>query len=131
MAATHILVSNWSKGGDSLSTSNSYSGTGEVAITDETVADSVTDQEIVISIDVSALTAIYISSTRDMTLETNNAGTPVDTIALKANVPYVWSTDLNSYNVNKLATDVTALFLTNASGASATFNLRGVYDATP
>lgn len=129
MAATHNLGTNWSGGGLSLSASNSYSGTGESNIVDETVADSVTDQEITISIDVSAIQSIYIISDQALTVETNNAGAPVDTITLVANVPYIWHT--GSYFTNILDTDVTALFLTNASGSTATFNLRCVYDSTP
>lgn len=129
MAATHNLGTNWSGGGLSLSASNSYSGTGESNIVDETVADSVTDQEITITIDVSAIQSIYILSDQALTVETNNGGAPVDTITLVANTPYIWHT--GSYFTNLLATDVTALFLTNASGSTATFNLRCVYDSTP
>lgn len=131
MAATHTIVSNWAKSGDTLSTSNAYTETGEVNIVAESVPDSTTDQLIVISIDISEIASIYIVSTQDMTLETNNATTPIDTIALQANVPYVWNPDLNSYYTNKFTTDVTAIYLTNASGSTATFDLRCIYDSTP
>lgn len=129
MAATHNLAQNWSGGGLSLSASNSYEGTGEANIVAESVPDSTTDQEITISIDVSAIQSIYIKSSTALTLETNNAGAPVDTIVLVADVPYIWYT--GSYFTNLLTTDVTALFLTNASGSAATFELRCVYDSTP
>lgn len=130
MAATHTLTRSWADGGPNPVASNqSYSGTGETNIVDTTVADSVTDQLEVISIDVSQIQLIYILSTQDLTLETNDSGTPVDTIALRANEPYIWF--VNSYFTNILDTDVTAIYLTNASGSSATFNLRCVYDTTP
>jgi hypothetical protein len=129
MAATHTLGTSLGGASSGLSTTKQYSGTGEVNIVAETVADSVTDQLIVISIDVSQIKSIYILSTQDLTLETNNSGAPVDTISLVANMPYIWTTD--SYDTNKLGTDVTAIYLTNSSGATATFDLRCVYDSTP
>jgi hypothetical protein len=129
MAATHNLGLNWSGGGLSLSASNSYSGTGEANIVAESVPDSTTDQQVNIALDVSAIQAIYIKSSTALMVETNSATVPDDTITLVADVPYIWHT--GSYFTNLLTTDVTALFLTNASGAAATFELRCVYDSTP
>lgn len=129
MAATHDLGLNWAGGNTSLSSSQTFTGTGEANIVAETVADSVTDKQVNIAIDVSEIQSIYILSSQDLTLETNNGGAPVDTIALLAGVAYIWHT--GSYFTNLLTTDVTALFLTNASGATATFDLRCVYDSTP
>lgn len=130
MAATHTLTRSWADGGSNpVSNSQTFTGTGEANIVSTTVADSVTDQLEVISIDVSEIQSIYINSTQDITLETNDSGTPVDTISLRANEPYIWY--VNSYFTNILDTDVTAIYLTNASGSSATFNLRCVYDSTP
>lgn len=129
MAATHNLGVNWSGGGLSLSASNAYSGTGEANILAESVPDSTTDQQVNVAIDVSAIQSVYILSDQALTVETNNGTTPDDTITLVANTPYIWHT--GSYFTNLLTTDVTALFLTNASGSTATFDLRCVYDSTP
>lgn len=129
MAATHTLRADLSGGSTGLSVTNSYSGTGEANIVGESVPDAATDQLVNISIDVSAIQMIYILSTQDITLETNNGTTPDNTLALKANEPYIWWT--GSLFTNLLTIDITALYLTNASGAAATFDLRCVYDSTP
>lgn len=129
MAATHNIGLNWSGGGLSLSNSKAYSATGEANIVGESVPDSTTDQAVNIALDVSAIASIYIVSTQALTIETNSATVPDNTITLVANVPYIWHT--GSYFTNLLTVDVTVLYLTNASGAAATFNLRCVQDATP
>lgn len=128
MAFTDIIGRNWSGGGRSISSSLSFAtGTGRVSIED-TVADSVNDKEIACAIDFSQIICLFILSTQDLTLETNNGAAPDDTINLKANQPYIWHT--NSYDTNLITQDVTKLFLTNASGSSATFNLQCLYDAS-
>jgi len=114
--------------GRTVSKSNTYTGSGSISI-EETVADAQTDFEINVDIDVSAIKAIYINSTQDVTLETNSGSSPADTISLTANKPYVWTAD--SYFSNLLTTDVTSMFFTNASGGQATISVEVVYDTTP
>ena len=130
MAATHTLTRSWANGGaNPVSKNQSFTGTGETNIIATTIADSVTDQLEVISIDVSAIQSIYINSTQAITLETNSSSAPTDTINLRADEPYIWY--VNSYFTNLLTADVTVIYLTNASGSTATFDLRCVYDSTP
>ncbi|MFQ5414660.1 MAG: hypothetical protein ACE5E6_09405 [Phycisphaerae bacterium] len=93
-----------------------------------TIADAVTDQQVNIAIDVSQLKSIYILSTQNILLETNNAATPTDTINLLANVPYMW--DASSYFTNKITADVTKMFFTNSSGATATVKIETLEDVT-
>jgi len=95
----------------------------------EKIADGTSDEEVAIEIDVSAVKALYINSTQDMTLETNDTGSPDDTLNLLANVPCVWHE--NSYYALLLTVDVTALYLTNSSGSDATLNVWALYDSTP
>lgn len=128
MAFTHTLVQQWLENGVTVDSSVNYSGDSEAKIS-VSVADSVTDQLSVFSLDVSQIQLIYMSSTAALTVETNDGTTPADTIVLVADVPYIWHT--GSYYTNLLATDITALYLTNASGSAATFELRVVYDGTP
>lgn len=128
MAFTHTLGTNWNGGGLSLAASNTYSAGAELNIT-ESIADSATDAEVAATIDVSEIKSIYILSDQALTLETNNGAAPADTIVLVANEPYIWYT--GSYYTNLLATDITALFFTNASGSVATIELRCVFDPTP
>lgn len=131
MAATHTLTRSWADGGPNpVSNNQSFSGTGETNIVDTTIADSVTDQLETISIDVSLIQSIYIHSTQAITLETNAIdATGGNTLLLLANDPYVWYT--GSLFTNLLTEDITKIYLTNASGSTATFNLRCVYDSTP
>lgn len=85
--------------------------------------------EIVVAIDVSEITAICIMSDKNVTLKTNSADTPDETISLLANRPYKWVSD--SYFANLLETDITSIFITNASGGAATVQLSAVIDSTP
>lgn len=127
MAFTHRITQSVA-GGKPVTKENDYSGSGQLSI-DETIAESTTDGLVVMSLDVSQIKSVYIVSTVDMLLETNSGSTPDDTISLVAGVPYVWTTD--SYDSNLLATDITAIYLTNTSGGSGNFTLECVYDATP
>jgi len=118
-------------GGVTKAPSKTYTGSARISI-EEDVPDSSTDFSILFTCDVSAVTACYILSTQDITMETNAVdATGGDTIALKANVPYPWCSD--SYDSFLLTTDVLAAgsFWTNASGATATVTIEMVLDATP
>jgi hypothetical protein len=86
------------------------------------------DQLVALVLDVSQVKAIVILSDQDLTLETNNSGTPVDTLALKANVPYFWYT--NKPQALAFGTDITALYVTNASAAIASLKIEILVDPT-
>ncbi len=105
-----------------------FTGTLDINL-DESVADSATDFEIVVGIDVSEIKAIMILSDQIVTLETNNGTTPDDTLNLTANNAYEWYE--GSYFTNLLTTDVTSVFITNASGSTATIKILATVDATP
>lgn len=127
---THTASSGWTDGSRSIISTKEYTG-GLAQELNEAVNDGATDQLIVIAIDVSAIKNIYIKADQDLTIETNNGTTPDDTINLKANVPYVFNADINSYFTNLLTTDVTALYVTNASGTDATLEMEVLTDPTP
>jgi hypothetical protein len=104
--------------------------TGELeTVMDVPVPAPSTNLEADVNIDVSAVKSIELFCDRDITVKTNSSGSPIDTINLKANVPYIWTTD--SYDTLKLTADVTKFFLTLASGVAATFKLRVITDPTP
>lgn len=92
------------------------------------VPDASTDLQVDIAIDVSQVKSFYINSTRAVLVETNDGTTPADSISLLANKPYSWDED--SYDTFLLGTDVTALFLTNASGSAATVTVSVLEDPT-
>ena len=135
MAFTHTIVKNWSDSSNrSISSSIAYSATQQASV-DESVPDSSTDLQINVTIDVSALVVIYLLSDKDVTIETNSGSTPDDTIVLKANKPYIWGNDGDTFDAasvtQKLSVDVTAFFVTNASGAAAQIKCEVLQDATP
>ncbi len=128
MAVTATVDRHLSGIGSTKSQATEYSSSAAVDI-DDTVADSETDFQINAAIDVSAAKVIYLHSTQNVTVETNNGGSPDNTINLVANIPYLWTHD--GYAVNLLTVDVTAFYITNASGSSATFTVKVLQDATP
>lgn len=129
--ATHTLRPTVNVGGREIGAAvdATYSGTGGSFIDGETVATAQTDSLINIAIDVSAVKSFILVSTQAVTIETNSGSAADDTIVLKANKPYIWNTD--SYDSFLLGTDVTAFYVTNASGATATIHCFQVCDATP
>ncbi len=129
MSFTHKINENWEQGGRQIVAQNSYTGNSQGASIAETIPESSTDFEVTFSVDVSAIKLIYILASTDMVLETNDGGTPIDTINLKAGKPYIWHTD--AYFTNTLQTDVTALFLTTGAVGDATLQIEVVTDPTP
>lgn len=96
----------------------------------ESVANSTTDGAIVWAVDVSAVKALFLHSTQNVTVEVNDGTTPDATIDLIANVGVWWTPDSSGSNPLG-STDVTILYVTNASGSSATVSGYVVTDATP
>lgn len=111
-----------------LSRGLSFSGSSATEVS-ESVPTASTDAGIVIAIDVSAVKAFYIVSSAAITVETNDGSSPDDTLNLLAGQPYVWHT--GSYDSFLLTADVTVLYITNASGATANIEIRVLQDATP
>jgi len=128
MSFEHAITEEYIGGGATRTKRNTYTADAQNS-REVAIADSETDFEVALALDVSEIKALYICSTQDVTLETNDGSTPDDTISLKANVPYIWHED--SYHDCLLTTDVTALFITNASGAEATLIIEVAFDSTP
>lgn len=126
---THSLTRGWQRNSDITSKRQDITAEGEQTI-EVPVSDSVADKQVDISIDVSEIKSLFLVSDQDVTIETNSDSAPDDTIALKANIPLIWE-NVSGYYSNPLTTDVTALFITNASGTDATVTLRVLEDVTP
>lgn len=92
------------------------------------IANAVTDGLHELAVDVSQVKAVFILSDQDITLETNSGGSPANTLALKANVPYVWFT--NKPQALVFTSDITALYITNASGSEANLIMEFLVDPT-
>lgn len=127
--ATFTIQEQITYGNTSVSKSNSLTGGLVTLIDGETVATGQTDVLFAVTLDVSQVKAFYLVSDKNVTFETNNSATPANTLSLVADIPYVWYT--NKYDTFKLTTDVTAVYITNASGATATIYMFAILDVTP
>lgn len=95
-----------------------------------TVAPSVTDQAVVFAVALAALKLYQILSDQNISLQTNNAAAPTDTIALVANEPIDWHTKAN--RAKHFTADITAMYLTTgAITGNATVRFIFVRDSTP
>lgn len=126
-AKTATIAQSWSSGDAQIATSKAYTSGKKVGIS-EAVADSVTDQEHALVLDVDQIKALIIRCDQDMEVEFNDGTTGVPAISMKKDVPYIWTTD--SYDDLILSTDVTKVFVTNASGSAGTFELEAIVDPT-
>jgi hypothetical protein len=130
MAMTHTITKTCYVSGDTRTASKSYSADAksswQIAVPDASV-----DLHAVVEIDVSQIVAIYIHSDQAVYISTNDAASasPSDDITLVADVPYIWTTD--EYDTNIFDTDITDIYITNASGSAATVTIEVLYDATP
>lgn len=135
-APTHRVTRATYADGRIVTQNKTFTGSQEL-YTEETIPAG-NDTAVVVSIDVSALKSLMLASTQDVTIETNNSASGVcdDTIYLTANVPYSWTED-DAYSPPDasapclLTTDVTVMYVSNASGSSATLTIQQLVDATP
>jgi len=129
-AATHTQKITWTAGEIKGEKAYSLSNGTYLHFPSLSIPGLTTDQEHVFAIDVSQIQILILLASVDMTLETNSGAAPDNTIALKANVPYVWLKD-DSYDACKLTVDVTKIYLTNAGADDGTFEALVIYDSTP
>lgn len=90
-----------------------------------------TDQQVLIAVTLAAMKAYYIVSDKAITIETNATdATGGDTIVLVANQPIMWTTGSPAMTKH-FTQNITTMYITNASGATATIEIRFARDATP
>ena len=128
------VVHSWNSArGTTMSGTKTLTPSDEVVIeaVDIAVANSTTDQAVSLGgVDVSQLVSVWAHSTAAITLETNATdASGGNTVSLAAGVPLLWCT--GAPFSNPFTADVTAVYLTNASGSAAVVNLRFVQDGTP
>lgn len=125
--ANHTLTLGVNGSGINISFDISNIQAGVSLIDGESVATAETDYELDFDLDVSLCKSFYLVSDQDVTFETNDGAAADDTIALLANKPYVWHVD--AYDSFLLGTDVTSVFITNASGSAAIIYCVALFDA--
>lgn len=93
------------------------------------VANGQTDKALSIGgIDVSQLKGVFIVSDKDVLVEFNDNAGAGGSLNLAANVPYIWHAD--DVNALLITADVTAVYVTNASGAAANLYFFFLQDTT-
>ena len=127
--ATHKATLALAGSGRSLSKSIVYEDTGVSLIDGETVAHGNDDVEFTFELDFSECKLFYLVSDQEVTFETNDGAAPADDWTLLANEPYLWHE--TSYHTFLIGTDITSIFISNQSGATATIYCLALYDPTP
>ena len=132
MPFTHTVRYQVDRPGESLAFSVQRSDDSETHVVDS-IPDATTDMEIVVAIDVSEITVLFMSADGGaITVETNDGVAPDDTIALVDGFPLVWISGGGAgYPACPLGTDVTSIFCTNSSGAASELNVWVLQDPTP
>lgn len=115
-----------SVGGDTIVSENEVTSGERISI-DESIAVA-NNVPVTLELDVSQVRGMKIISDQDLLLETNDSGTPTNTLNLKANKPYIWYTD-KPYAL-WATSDITSLFATNASAAAARLQMEILKDPT-
>jgi hypothetical protein len=128
MAVTHTLTLAWTRNGETINNSVAIMPEGEQNLDIPVPAPS-TNLQVALTIDVSALSIVYVSTDQTVTLKTNSSGSPDETITLTAGKPIIWYTGCGW--TNPFGHDLTAIYITRGSGAAATVKFRYGYDATP
>ncbi|HUU34156.1 MAG TPA: hypothetical protein VMW48_08830 [Vicinamibacterales bacterium] len=128
MSTKYTFGLTWNSGASNLSQDIAVTDSAAIAI-DEAIASNATDFEIACVLATAEIAGLWMECDQAVTVETNDATAADDTITLRANEPLAWYT--NCYYTSLLTADVTALFVTCATGTTGTFKMRCLYDATP
>lgn len=129
---THLFTRGWTNGGGTLSKQITVQSGGEKNL-DETIPGSTTDQLVDFDMDVSQMKGLFIVADQDCTIKTNSSGSPVNTITLLANVPFVWvagDAALRDTGGAVITTDITKLYVTVGGATAALLQIRSLYDPT-
>lgn len=110
---------------------SSYTEDGLLSI-DPVIADSTTDQLVDLAFVRADASMIFFQSDQDVTLEFNSNAGAGGSISLGADFPWIWHTDKEDLTLGDVITaDVTAMYITNASGSTANIKIRVLLDAVP
>ncbi len=132
MALTHYFSFGHQSNGANISKTITKSADAESNI-DASIPNGA-DQLVAFTLDVSQLKGLYIVSDQDVVIETNSSSSAVNVFTMTAGVPFVWVQGsmpaLRDTAATAVTVDITALYVTNASGTSATVQIRALIDPT-
>lgn len=121
-------------GGQATEVARVYSGNAGIEFR-RVIANGAANLRIDLPITLVQVVSLYMQAVGGaLTVKTNDSGAPLDTIALVAGV--IKDYDLDTPSLNFLGgvsndTDITALYVSNASGGDVTLIVSAVLDATP
>lgn len=116
--------------GAGIITSVSFDETGDMVVSlSPSISGATNNVEVAVVFTMAQLIGISINTDKDLTLETNDSGTPDDTFALKAGKTFYWSK--NTGVANPFTADVTKFYFSNAGASAATVRIRILRDGTP
>ncbi len=128
MPFTHTITRSYSVGSRTPSATTSY--TGDV-IASLNVAIPTASDGLLVPFAMErgqGIVSMVMMSDQAMVVYTNaDAGGATDTITLVANVPYIWHTGW--YVACKITADITALYVDQSSGSTATLQIEILTDA--
>lgn len=124
----HRITTTWVGGSGSVTASETIEGGGEDNRNVELLG-SAMDVEVDLEFAYSRLKSFFIVADQAVTLETNSSSAAIDTIALGAGVPMVWTSA--SGIDNPFTADVTKIFLTNDADDVAIVQMRVLVDPLP
>lgn len=128
MAVQVDLSDTVSAGGVTITQGESIEA-GAANVIDESIPNGSTDLQVNLQCDISKAYVIAFICDQAVTLKTNSSSTPDDTIALAAGVMWKWVSTQGA--ANPLSADITALFVTNASGSPGQLKAIVGLDPTP
>ncbi|AMV26119.1 hypothetical protein VT84_17100 [Gemmata sp. SH-PL17] len=111
MSISHTIQQVWGAGSNQIATQSTK--TGSVEQNSSLALGVVTNQAVDLQWAQAKLLSIFIKTDQDCTLKMNSSGSPTDTIALTAAVPFVWVKGGGTpYPFTGTAGAITAAFLT-------------------
>lgn len=129
---THYVTRGWGIGSNAITKRLEIQAGAENNI-DETIPGASTNLLVAYAVDVSQVKSLFLLSDKDVTVKTNNSGSPVNTFTLGAGVPFTWIVGdgtLKDTSGTTVSTDITTLYVTNAGADPALLQIRTLVDPT-
>jgi len=127
MAFTHTIARTYNDGISNIGGLESVSNDTVISF-DGSIAAPTTNGLISLAFTQANLKSLCLFCDRALTIKTNSSGSPQETITLVAGQALVWSLAHDLIATCPFSDDVTALYVTLASGAAATFKVRAILD---
>lgn len=120
----HSIIRQFQRGSEVLPAKRQdITVTGEVGL-DISLATGNSNVQYDLALTRARMKTLIIESDQDVKIETNSGSAADDTIDIKAGIPLVWELASGYYENPFSTADVTSIFVTNVSGATATITIR-------